>query len=385
MVIRHAWSFRTPVGAGQSVGAASLTPGVTGSALPAVSKADRSPESSIRKTPSSISGSRASAAAAEDQRRALEAATDVTASVKHRVIRRHWTALRRANQRKTRHIHDSSDYWLAPDHSMSTIDPTARIEDGAVIGEGTSIGPYCIIGPHVVIGANCKLIAHVHITAQTTIGDGCTIYPFVSLGTPPQSLSYRGELTRLEIGAGLHHPRAGHHERRHRRRRRHYPGRRPRLFHELQPCRSRLPGRQRRDLRDLGDAGRPLRDRRFRLHRRPVGGASVHPGRAAGDGRRRLRRARRRDSVRPRQRPVCEPRRPQHHRHEAPQVHPRAARHGALVLSKAVSRARHVCRAAQRGAAAGEPRIRRSRKSWPSSARPSIARCACRRTTAARH
>ena len=44
---------------------------------------------------------------------------------------------------------------------MSTIDPTARIEDGAVIGEGTSIGPYCVVGPHVVIGANCKLVAHV--------------------------------------------------------------------------------------------------------------------------------------------------------------------------------------------------------------------------------
>ena len=85
---------------------------------------------------------------------------------------------------------------------MGTIDPTARVEDGAVIGEGTTIGPYSIIGPNVVIGANCKLIAHVHVTAQTTIGDGCTIYPFVSLGTPPQSLSYKGELTRLEIGAG---------------------------------------------------------------------------------------------------------------------------------------------------------------------------------------
>jgi UDP-N-acetylglucosamine acyltransferase len=42
----------------------------------------------------------------------------------------------------------------------------------------------------------------VHITAQTTIGDGCTIHPFVSLGGPPQSLSHRGELTRLEIGQG---------------------------------------------------------------------------------------------------------------------------------------------------------------------------------------
>jgi UDP-N-acetylglucosamine acyltransferase len=71
-----------------------------------------------------------------------------------------------------------------------------------VIGEGTSIGPYCTVGRHVVIGANCKLVAHVHVTAQTTIGDGCTIYPFVSLGTPPQSLSYRGELTKLQIGLG---------------------------------------------------------------------------------------------------------------------------------------------------------------------------------------
>lgn len=85
---------------------------------------------------------------------------------------------------------------------MSMIDPTARVEDGAVIGEGTSIGPYCVIGPDVVIGANCKLIAHVYVTAHTTIGDGCTIYPFVSLGTPPQSLAWRGELTKLQIGHG---------------------------------------------------------------------------------------------------------------------------------------------------------------------------------------
>jgi len=85
---------------------------------------------------------------------------------------------------------------------MSMIDPTARIEDGAVIGEGTSIGPYCVIGPDVVIGANCKLVAHVYVTAQTTIGDGCTIYPFVSLGTAPQSLAWRGELTKLQIGQG---------------------------------------------------------------------------------------------------------------------------------------------------------------------------------------
>src|SRR5256886_13124336 len=85
---------------------------------------------------------------------------------------------------------------------MGTIDPTARVEDGAVIGEGTTIGPYCIIGPNVVIGANCKLIAHVTVAGHTTIADGCVVYPFAALGGPPQDLSYRGEPTRLEVGEG---------------------------------------------------------------------------------------------------------------------------------------------------------------------------------------
>lgn len=84
---------------------------------------------------------------------------------------------------------------------MSMIDPTARIEDGAVIGEGTSIGPYCIIGPEVTIGANCKLVAHVHVMGQTTIGADCTIYPFASLGAPPQ-ISNLHDCGRLQIGDG---------------------------------------------------------------------------------------------------------------------------------------------------------------------------------------
>ena len=54
--------------------------------------------------------------------------------------------------------------------------------------------------------------------AQTTIGANCTIYPFASLGTPPQSLSYRGEPTRLEIGEGCTIREGGDDECRHRRR-----------------------------------------------------------------------------------------------------------------------------------------------------------------------
>ena len=83
----------------------------------------------------------------------------------------------------------------------AAIDPTARIETGAAIGQSVSIGPYCVVGPNVVIGDGCRLVAHVHITGHTTIGPRTVIYPFASLGTPPQSVRYRGGPTRLVIGA----------------------------------------------------------------------------------------------------------------------------------------------------------------------------------------
>ena len=58
-----------------------------------------------------------------------------------------------------------------------------------------------MIGPDVVLGAGCRLVAHVHVAGHTTIGPDTVIYPFASLGTPPQSVKYRGEPTRLAIGA----------------------------------------------------------------------------------------------------------------------------------------------------------------------------------------
>jgi UDP-N-acetylglucosamine acyltransferase len=84
--------------------------------------------------------------------------------------------------------------------NVTAIDPTARIESGAVIGEGVFIGPYCVIGANARIGDNSRLVAHVHVTGHTSVGAGTTIYPFASLGAPPQSVKYRGGPTRLVIG-----------------------------------------------------------------------------------------------------------------------------------------------------------------------------------------
>jgi UDP-N-acetylglucosamine acyltransferase len=80
------------------------------------------------------------------------------------------------------------------------IHPSTIVEDGAVIGEGAEIGPFCHIGPRVTLGAGAKLVSHVVIAGNTTIGTNAHIYPFASLGHAPQHLKYRGEDTRLVIG-----------------------------------------------------------------------------------------------------------------------------------------------------------------------------------------
>jgi len=80
------------------------------------------------------------------------------------------------------------------------IDPSARIAASATIGRNCTIGPYCTIGPHVSLGEGCRLVAHVNVTGVTSIGARTVIHPFASLGTPPQSVAYRGGATRLIVG-----------------------------------------------------------------------------------------------------------------------------------------------------------------------------------------
>ncbi|HEX3506512.1 MAG TPA: acyl-ACP--UDP-N-acetylglucosamine O-acyltransferase [Xanthobacteraceae bacterium] len=81
------------------------------------------------------------------------------------------------------------------------IDPTARVADGARIGDSVEIGPYCIVGPQVELERGVRLLSHVNVTGVTTIGEETIVYPFSSLGTPPQSVHYKGGPTRLVIGA----------------------------------------------------------------------------------------------------------------------------------------------------------------------------------------
>ncbi len=79
------------------------------------------------------------------------------------------------------------------------IHSTAIIDSKAKIGKNVKIGPYSVIGPNVEIGDNTIIQSHVSILANTKLGKGNKIYPFVSINDP-QDLKYKGEPTNLIIG-----------------------------------------------------------------------------------------------------------------------------------------------------------------------------------------
>ena len=79
-------------------------------------------------------------------------------------------------------------------HNSSVIDKKARI------GKNVKIGPFCNVGSKVQIDDNVELVSNIHIEGNTQIGSGTKIFPFASIGTPPQDLKYKGEINSLKIG-----------------------------------------------------------------------------------------------------------------------------------------------------------------------------------------
>ncbi len=93
--------------------------------------------------------------------------------------------------------------WFSEEITESmtlTIHPTAIVSPTVELSEDIAIGPYCVLDGAIRIGAGTRLISHVSVSGNTTIGKRCTIYPFASLGHPPQDRRYRGEPVSLIIG-----------------------------------------------------------------------------------------------------------------------------------------------------------------------------------------
>ena len=84
---------------------------------------------------------------------------------------------------------------------MSRIHPSAVIEDGARLGADCIVGPFCVVGAGVTLGDRVELKSHVVVTGDTVVGDDTVIFSFAVIGEIPQDLKFKGEHSRLEIGA----------------------------------------------------------------------------------------------------------------------------------------------------------------------------------------
>ncbi|MEZ5828209.1 MAG: acyl-ACP--UDP-N-acetylglucosamine O-acyltransferase [Hyphomicrobiales bacterium] len=84
---------------------------------------------------------------------------------------------------------------------MTNIHATAVVDPSARLGKNVEIGAFCVVGPHVELGDDVVLQPHAVITGRATLGPGCKVFPFASIGQAPQDLKFHDEPSTLSIGA----------------------------------------------------------------------------------------------------------------------------------------------------------------------------------------
>lgn len=80
------------------------------------------------------------------------------------------------------------------------VHPSSVVAPGARLGAGVRIGPFCTLGSEVELEPGVELVSHVALAGRTRIGARTRIFPFASIGHPPQDLKYAGEASTLDIG-----------------------------------------------------------------------------------------------------------------------------------------------------------------------------------------
>ncbi|MDN2564701.1 acyl-ACP--UDP-N-acetylglucosamine O-acyltransferase [Aquibium sp. A9E412] len=81
-----------------------------------------------------------------------------------------------------------------------SVHPLAVVEPGAELGAGVSVGPFCTVSAGARLGPGTRLVSHVAILGDTTLGSRCTVYPTAVLGAPPQNFKHEGGRSALVIG-----------------------------------------------------------------------------------------------------------------------------------------------------------------------------------------
>lgn len=84
---------------------------------------------------------------------------------------------------------------------MTQIHPTAAVDSRAELHPSVTVGPYAIVNAGAVLHENVSVGAHAVVTGNTVLEAGVRVFPFASIGEEPQDLKYKGEPTKLLVGA----------------------------------------------------------------------------------------------------------------------------------------------------------------------------------------
>jgi len=82
---------------------------------------------------------------------------------------------------------------------MNNIHPSAIVDKSAQVADGVKISPFAIIGPNVKIQAGVEIFPHAYLE-HCEIGSNTIISSGAIIGTAPQDLGYKGELTKVFVG-----------------------------------------------------------------------------------------------------------------------------------------------------------------------------------------
>jgi UDP-N-acetylglucosamine acyltransferase len=83
---------------------------------------------------------------------------------------------------------------------VPNIHPTAIVHPKANLADTCSVGPFCVIGENVSIGEGTEIGQSCHFSGKVTVGKNNQFYPFCCVGTPPQDVSYKGDIFEVRVG-----------------------------------------------------------------------------------------------------------------------------------------------------------------------------------------
>ena len=84
----------------------------------------------------------------------------------------------------------------------SRIHPSAVVAPEAVVADDVTVGPFALVEAEVTLAAGCVVGPHVHLLGLVEVGAGTRFHTGCVIGDTPQHTAYKGEPTRVVIGAG---------------------------------------------------------------------------------------------------------------------------------------------------------------------------------------